>query len=92
MTLLCCNRRQFAEERRAPQTRPLVLNFLWRRMQDLGPKTEKEEFPGPWEGLAPGNSLPQICVVSEYKSGQFRPIADGQFCSIVRLRKQYEPK
>ena len=27
-------------------------------------KTKKEEFPGAMENMPPGNSFPQICVVS----------------------------
>jgi len=31
-------------------------------------KTKKEEFPGIMEDMLPGNSFPQICVVSVNKS------------------------
>ena len=31
-------------------------------------KTKKEEFPGIMENMLPGNSFPQICVVSVNKS------------------------
>jgi hypothetical protein len=30
-------------------------------------KTKKEEFPGVMENMPPGNSFPQICVVSVNK-------------------------
>jgi hypothetical protein len=31
-------------------------------------KTKKEEFPGLMENMMPGNSFPQICVVSVNES------------------------
>jgi hypothetical protein len=31
-------------------------------------KRKKEEFPGPMENMMPGNSFPQICVVSVNES------------------------
>jgi hypothetical protein len=33
-----------------------------------GRKRKKEEFPGIMENMLPGNSFPQICVVSVNKS------------------------
>jgi hypothetical protein len=39
-------------------------------VENRGPrrKMKKKEFPGFMENMPPGNSFPQICVVSVYKS------------------------
>jgi hypothetical protein len=54
-----------------------------------GEKAKKEEFPGIMENMPPGNSFPQICVVSVNKSVGNRSSKRGQFCSLHRLRKEY---
>jgi hypothetical protein len=55
-------------------------------------KAKKEEFPGPMDDMLPGNSFPQICVVSVNKSvgnGSFR---SGQYCSLFKITEGLEPK
>jgi hypothetical protein len=36
----------------------------WRSLSPSGARKKKEEFPGPMDDTRPGNSFPQICVVS----------------------------
>jgi hypothetical protein len=36
----------------------------WEDSQNLQSQWKKEEFPGVMENMLPGNSFPQICVVS----------------------------
>jgi hypothetical protein len=42
----------------------------WAFYRDERSINEKEEFPGFMENMLPGNSFPQICVVSVHKSGE----------------------
>jgi hypothetical protein len=45
-----------------------------RRTRLFSEKEKKEEFPGTMQFMRPGNSFPQICVVSvgEFDSGDLR--------------------
>jgi len=38
-------------------------------------KSKKEEFPGIMENMLPGNSFPQICVVSVYSLWETGPLS-----------------
>jgi hypothetical protein len=45
---------------------------------------KKEEFPGFMENMLPGNSFPQICVVSVNQSVGNRAFKCGQFSSFSK--------
>jgi hypothetical protein len=62
--------------------------FSWR----AGKKTKKEEFPGIMENMLPGNSFPQICVVSVNKSVGNESEKRGQYCSLPRSQREHDPK
>jgi hypothetical protein len=45
--------------------------------------SKKEEFPGLMENMLPGNSFPQICVVSVHKSVENKPDAQDYQRSVA---------
>ena len=53
---------------------------------------KKEEFPGFMENMLPGNSFPQICVVSVNESVENVPLKCGQYSTVHRLRKECKTK
>jgi hypothetical protein len=48
----------------------------------FGAKKKKEEFPGVMGNMLPGNSFPQICVVSVVHSGESGFFAQGYGSSV----------
>jgi hypothetical protein len=57
------------------------------RLAVHGAERKKEEFPGNMENMLPGNSFPQICVVSVYKHVGNRELIQRHFGSVAESNR-----
>jgi hypothetical protein len=61
----------------------------WRAEGFFLASNKKEEFPGIMENMLPGNSFPQICVVSVNKSVGIAYIVQGYGRSVALSNRRF---